>query len=110
MEGKDLQAGDIVFFDNTYDKNKNGERDDYFTHVGVVESVDDMGTVTYVHYGSRGVVRAKMNLHSPELFETTINGERYRLNDYLRSSAKSTSKDLSGYLYRGAARIIVAKK
>lgn len=104
---KNLQAGDIVFFDNTYDKNKNGKWDDVLTHVGVVESIDKNGTITYVHYASRGVVRAKMNLKHPKTF--VENGERY--NDLLRNSnKKGVNPDyLAGALYRGAARIVVTK-
>ncbi len=109
LDHNDLQAGDIIFFDNTYDRNKNGVRDDYLSHIAVIESVDEYGTATYVHYGSKGVVRAKINLNQPEVFETTKNGERYRYNSYLRNAQPYTQTELSGYLYRGAARITVAK-
>ncbi len=104
---QNLQAGDIVFFDNTYDRNKNGKWDDELSHIGVVESIDDKGTMTYIHYASRGVVRAKMNLQHPKTFME--DGERY--NDLLRNSTeKGVNPDyLAGALYRGAARITVTK-
>ncbi|MGL4676750.1 MAG: CHAP domain-containing protein [Brevinema sp.] len=111
LDHQELQVGDILFFDNTYDKNKNGRWDDDFSHIGVVESVDEYKTVTYLHYGSRGVVRAKMNLKHPTTYSATKNGQSYRYNDLLRASKKRgvNPKYLSGSLYRGAARIIVQK-
>ena len=33
-------VGDIAFFDNTWDRNKNGRRDDRLTHVAIVEHVE----------------------------------------------------------------------
>ncbi len=112
LDHKNLQAGDIVFFDNTYDKNKNGLWDDEFSHIGVVESVDENQTITYLHYGSRGVARAKMNLSYPEIYSKNQSGTMVRYNDLIRNSSKKgvNPKYLSGALYRGAARIIVSKK
>ncbi len=109
LEHGELQAGDIIFFDNTYDRNRNGLRDDDLSHIAVIESVDEYGTATYVHYGSKGVVRAKINISNPEVFETTKNGERYRYNSYLRNASPYTMTELSGYLYKGAARITVSR-
>ena len=51
------QPGDIAFFDNTFDRNKNGRRDDKITHVAIVEKVDGDGLITLVHLGSRGIHR-----------------------------------------------------
>lgn len=113
LQSSELQPGDIVFFDNTYDKNLNLRWDDELTHIGVVESVDELGTATYLHYGSKGVVRARMNLQHPETHSIRENGEVYVMNDYLRSRSrgeKSSSQHLSGSLYRGAARIYLEKK
>lgn len=111
VDNEQLQVGDILFFDNTYDKNKNGRWDDEFSHIAVVESVDQYQTITYLHYGSRGVSRLKMNLNHPEKYSDTINGERYIYNDLLRNSSKRgiNPKYLSGALYRGALRINVKK-
>src|SRR6184192_4168052 len=60
--------GDLVFFRNTYDRNRDGRRNDGLTHVGIVEAVDDDGTVTFVHRGGSGIVRAHLNLESPKTF------------------------------------------
>lgn len=112
LDHDDLLPGDIVFFDNTYDKNKNGLWDDKFSHIGVVESIDENNTVTYVHYGGKGVVRAKMNLYYPTKYTITENGQQYRVNDLLRNSSKKgvNPKYLAGSLFKGAARIVVALK
>lgn len=59
-------AGDVAFFDNTYDRNSNGLLDDELSHVGVVEAVDEDGTITVVHLGSSGVARIYMNLYRPD--------------------------------------------
>jgi len=58
--------GDLIFFDDTHDFNKNGLVDDTFSHIGVVESVADDGTITLIHLaGPAGVYRCKMNLRYP---------------------------------------------
>ncbi|MCB9637978.1 MAG: C40 family peptidase [Myxococcales bacterium] len=56
--------GDLVFWHYTYDKNHNGLLDDLWTHIGIVEHVDDNGRVAVLHYD--GVVkRAYMHLGKP---------------------------------------------
>jgi len=91
-------VGDVAFFDNTYDRNHNGRRDDDLTHVGVVESVDEQGTITVVHLGSHGVVRIVMNLAHPHDHA----GKSGRtINSYLRASSdKDGGPVLSGELWR----------
>lgn|GEM_PF-931757 len=61
------RVGDIVFWDNTYDANGNGDRtDDLRTHTGVVVGVDEDGTIHYIHSSVyRGVVVEAMNLLRP---------------------------------------------
>ncbi|MGL4562998.1 MAG: CHAP domain-containing protein [Brevinema sp.] len=112
LEHRDLAPGDIIFFDNTYDMNKNSLWDDELSHIGVVESVDQFHTITYVHYGSRGVARANMNLKHPDTFSTNINGVTYRFNDLLRHSSERgvNHRYFSSTLYRGSARLYLQKK
>ncbi len=55
------EAGDLVFWHDTYDRNRNGKADNRFTHVGIVERVVD-GTVHFIHRGGRGVARGVMTL------------------------------------------------
>jgi cell wall-associated NlpC family hydrolase len=57
--------GDLVFFDNSYDRNRNGLLDDRLTHVGIVEDVLYDGTVLVLHSTNHGVVREPMNLRRP---------------------------------------------
>ncbi len=62
------RPGDIVFWDNTWDANDNGDRtDDLKTHAGIVLAVDDDGTIHYVHENLyKGVVIEAMNLLRPD--------------------------------------------
>lgn len=84
--------GDIAFFDNTYDRDRDGRRDDMLTHVGVVESVDAEGTVTVVHLGSKGVTRLRLNLDRPS--DRAVNSQ-------LRASGdRDGGPVLSGQLWR----------
>lgn len=58
---------DIVFWNNTYDANGNGQADDELTHVGVVISSEADGTIVYLHYHYRlGPVLERMNLLRPD--------------------------------------------
>jgi cell wall-associated NlpC family hydrolase len=59
------QKGDLVYFDNTWDMNGNGKLDDPFTHVGLVESVGEDGTIQIIHRSNHGIVREPMNLVRP---------------------------------------------
>jgi hypothetical protein len=61
------RPGDIVFWDNTWDANDDGRLDDDpRTHAGIVMSVDDDGTIRYIHeHVVRGVIIEAMNLLHP---------------------------------------------
>jgi len=62
-----LAPGDILFWDNTYDKNEDGKWNDEFTHVGMVVKVDKKGNILYIHLNYRtGIVLARMNLNAPD--------------------------------------------
>lgn len=59
--------GDIIFWDNTYDANRNGKVDDEFTHVGLVIAVADDGLISYLHHHYRqGAIVEYMNLLEPD--------------------------------------------
>jgi hypothetical protein len=66
------------------------------THVGLVESVGDDGTVTVIHRVRRGVVRYHMNLDRRATHTDPKSGQR--LNDYLRFARKG-QKVLTGELF-----------
>src|SRR5260370_3614760 len=74
-------AGDLVFFHDTYDRNRDARRNDGLTHIGLVEKVEDDRTVWIIHRVRRGVVRYRMNLDQPDLL---IDKSGPVLNDYLR--------------------------
>ena len=74
-------VGDVVFWDDTYDRNGNGRRDDDLTHIGIVEGVARDGRVTIIHLGGTGVRRITMDLRHKRVH--TDEGGVLR-NDYLR--------------------------
>lgn len=88
--------GDVAFFDDTYDRNRNRRRDDELSHVAIVEAVDRDGTITLVHLGNRGVVRMKMNLGQPH---TPVDEDGAVINDILRSP-RDGGPELTAELFR----------
>lgn len=97
------KPGDLVFFDDTYDRNRNGRRDDPLSHVALVEAVAADGTATLIHLGSKGVVRIRMNLREPDIARTE---DGRVLNDYLRARREGDSprtRYLAGELWAGTA-------
>ncbi|WP_223753756.1 CHAP domain-containing protein [Myxococcus sp. RHSTA-1-4] len=95
------RPGDLVFFRETYDRNRDGRRNDGMTHIGVVESVDADGTVTFIHRGGKGVARGRLNLSAPTKHQLGQGGPV--LNDYIRPAAKGTRAYLAGELFAAFA-------
>jgi cell wall-associated NlpC family hydrolase len=94
-------VGDVAFFGNTYDKNGNGRLDDPITHVAIVTSVDDDGTVHMIHKGGKGVTRLVMNLRSPGEHSDAAAKE---INGYLRARRSGDHRGtryLAGELWIG---------
>lgn len=89
------RPGDLAFFRETYDRNRDGLRNDGLTHVGVVESVERDGTVTFIHRGSAGVARAQMDPRRPHL--RSHEGEK--VNDFLRAASGKRRAYLAGELF-----------
>lgn len=93
--------GDLVFFHDTYDRDRNGGADDRFTHVGIVESVSK-GTVVFLHRGGKAVVRGMMTPGRPDLARA---GDRV-LNTPLREKrGRAHGPSLAGALFAGYGRI-----
>jgi signal peptidase I len=95
------RPGDVVYFDNTWDKNGNGKLDDPLTHVGLVESVGDDGTIQILHRANRGIVRDPMNLLRPH---DTQDGMKRPINAILRPKGKrdpSATPHLMSELWAG---------
>jgi cell wall-associated NlpC family hydrolase len=95
------RPGDLVFFRETYDRNRDGRRNDGMTHIGVVEAVDADGTVTFIHRGGKGVARGRLNLSAPAKHQLAQGGPV--LNDYIRPAAKGTRAYLAGELFAAFA-------
>ena len=94
------QVGDIAFFDNTYDRNKNKRVDDPLTHVGLVDEVLPDGTVIVLHNSHRGVVRDPMSLTKPHVRKEG----GVVLNGYMRAKRRRDKKGipyLAGELFAG---------
>lgn len=94
------RIGDIVFFRETYDRNRDGRVNDGLTHIGIVDGIDENGTVTVVHRVDRGVVRYRMNLAKPRVRKDPKTGRV--LNDYLRERGRNR---LAGELFAGFATL-----
>ncbi len=82
------RAGDLAFFHNTHDRNGNGIRDDRFTHIALVERVDEDGTVYLLHFVSGKVRRDRLN----RLHRTVIRdpGSGKEWNSHLRRGGGKT--------------------
>lgn len=89
--------GDLAFFRDTYDQNRDGRSNDGLTHVGVVESVDAGGTVTVIHHVSRGVARYVMTPARPS--ERTDPATGRVLNQALRAGSRGRAPALTGELF-----------
>jgi hypothetical protein len=91
------RPGDLVFFRETYDRNRDGLRNDGLTHIAVVESLEPDGTVTFIHRGSKGIARSRMNLLFPRTHRAGEGGPV--LNDFLRAAQRGQRAWLTGELF-----------
>ena len=76
-----VQAGDLVFFDNTWDFNGDGRINDPLTHVGIVEAMETDGTIVFISRVAGAIERYRMNVAQPHVHRTA---DGRVLNDYLR--------------------------
>lgn len=108
------QPGDLVFFDNTYDVNRNGSWDDPLSHIGIVESVGKHDTINYIHFSSKGVNRYQLNLKYPNTYAfRTKTGDTLVINSYLRidrGEGFKKRKYISANFFREFAHIPVKFK
>ena len=75
------RPGDLVFFDNTWDFNGDGQLNDPLTHVGIVERTEPDGTVIFISRVADAIERYRMNLRLPRVHKTA---DGRVLNDYIR--------------------------
>jgi len=90
-------VGDVAFFSNTWDRNKNGRRDDKLTHIAIVEAVEADGTISPIHLGGSGVKRMVMNMRHPD---RKLSAQGKRWNSVLRTE-KDGGPVLTGALCVG---------
>ncbi len=95
--------GDLVFFRDTYDLNRDGRTNDGLTHVGVVDDVEADGTVVVIHRVASGVVRYRMNL---EHRDQPTDHDGHRWNDWLRAEQAGARPRLTGQLFAGYATLL----
>ncbi|MBL8949881.1 MAG: C40 family peptidase [Myxococcaceae bacterium] len=88
------RVGDLAFFRETYDRDRDGRTDDGLTHVALVDSIDADGTVHFIHRSGRGVTRERMNPDRPR---------DKAVNDWLRMRSSRAPAALSGELFVGYA-------
>jgi len=93
------KKGDVVFFDNTYDKNKNNKWDDLLTHVGIITHIHPDGTLTFIHAGtSKGISQDVLNLR----YANKVFLNKKKINSHLQRPLKGQKKPykLTGELAR----------
>ncbi|MDX2015251.1 MAG: hypothetical protein SFW67_33970 [Myxococcaceae bacterium] len=95
-EGGRPLPGDLVFFRETYDLNRDGQVNDGLTHIGLVDDVEPDGTVLVIHRVARGVVRYRMNLSAPT---QARDASGKVLNDGLRLAGNGSAPRLTGELF-----------
>lgn len=97
--------GDVIFWDNTWDRNGDKVWNDPLTHTGVVLDVAEDGTISYVHLNYvKGIVIEKMNLLNPEIHILNRNGKEIILNSPMRMRSHryiNPNKWLSSHLNKG---------
>lgn len=84
--GPAVRPGDLVFFNNTWDYNGDGRVNDPLTHVGVVERIEEDGTVVFISRVAEAIERYRMNLAAPHVHRTP---DGRVLNDYMRRKRTS---------------------
>jgi hypothetical protein len=95
--------GDLVFWRNTYDRDRNGRADDGLTHVGVVLYVVD-GNVVFAHRGGHAVARGAMDPRRPH--EARADGGAVVNSPIRKRDARLEGVPvLAGELFAGYGRI-----
>ncbi len=93
-----VKIGDLIFFNNTYDMNRNKRLDDFLTHIAIVVGVDNDRTIKYVHRSLHGIEYGYMNLRFKHKYQV----KEIVVNSFLRAKSKFDSQNtkyLSGELF-----------
>lgn len=98
-QGPTVRRGDLVFFDNTWDVNGDGLINDRLTHVGIVERIENDGTVVFISRVAEAIERYRMNLRQPHVHRAS---DGRILNDYMRRKHRRDGQEtayLTGELF-----------
>jgi probable lipoprotein NlpC len=98
----DPEAGDLVFFHNTYDKSRNGRLNDPLTHVGLVEKVEGT-TIHFIHHLGQSIIRSRMNLKNKNLAFDPDSGTR--INHVLRRAQGRHRAFMAAELFAGFGKL-----
>lgn len=84
-DSRTASPGDLIFFDNTYDVNRNGVWDDPMSHIGIIAGYRKHNTLVYIHFASHGADERSINLVYPNTHAfRQKDGSLYEINSYLR--------------------------
>jgi hypothetical protein len=102
-----VKPGDLVFFDNTYDRNGNKLFDDKLTHVGIVVGIDESTKSIFFVDKSRGnkVSLKSLNLAKRDVHKILVDGVSYEINSYVRDD--NLGKFLASSVFAGFGDISV---
>ncbi|MDH4200218.1 MAG: CHAP domain-containing protein [Spirochaetia bacterium] len=103
FDPKSPRVGDVIIFDNTYDKNNNQKRDDYYTHTGIVTGIRQDHTIEFVHGNiGRTIRKGYINFDHKNISVY----ESQPVNSYIRArySWDEPVRSLASYLVRGFGR------
>lgn len=106
----EVRPGDLVFFDNTWDFNGDGQLNDPLTHVGVVEELEADGTVIFISRVANSIARYRMNVSQPHVHKTA---DGRLLNDYIRRKRPTDPADtarLTGELFSFYGNLLSPQK
>lgn len=102
--------GDLIFFHNTYDANKDGRNNDWYTLVGIVEDIRPDGTVQFLAYRGNGIETLHFNRqHS----DRRRDAQHRPLNSKLRAKTSDDpayTQYLAGQLFAGYCNILGDRK
>jgi len=94
------RIGDVIIFDNTYDKNQNQARDDYYTHTGIATGIRNDQTIEFIHGNiGRTIQRGYINFN----FRNDSVKNQKQVNSFIRprySWDKDISASLASHLVR----------
>ncbi len=111
-KGKPPEIGDVIFWDNTWDRNNDGViGNDPLTHAAVVVDIEEDGTIYYIHQNYVfGIIVEKMNLLHPTVYKDE-NGKEINSPMYINSSLKKHPDHwLSGDLFRHFGGVLKIKE